>query len=96
MKLLMIIGPHERHADLRAWLAREGVHAWTELPQALGEGTTGLHLDTRVFPGASALFFTAVPDERAAELTERLRAFAAGLRPGEGLRAFVLPADQIV
>lgn len=96
MKLLLIICARERADDLRAWLTREGIHAWTELPQALGEGTTGLHLDNRLFPGASALFFLTLPEERLADMTGRLRALAAGFRPGEGLRAFALPAESLI
>ena len=96
MKLLLIMCAQEREADLRAWMAREGVHAWTELPRALGEGTTGRHLDNRLFPGASALFLVFLPQEREADLARRLQDFASGLRPGEGLRAFTLPAEPLI
>ena len=41
MKMLLIIGPRERHAELVRLIEVAGVHAYTELTQVTGEGLTG-------------------------------------------------------
>ena len=94
MKMLLIIGPRERHAELIKLLETAGVHAYTELTQVTGEGLTGKKLGTAEWPDRSTLLFTIVADDRKAALTAALKKFKTVLYPEEGLRAFVLPVEE--
>ncbi len=96
MKLLMIICPEDRREQLIALVEKHGVRSFTELPQVVGEGATGKHLGTHVWPGQSALIFTVVTDEKKDELVDALRECRKTLFPGEGVKAFVLPAEEAV
>lgn len=94
MKLLMVICPEERRQQVTALVEKHGVHSFTELPQVIGEGVTGKHLDTQVWPGKSVLVFTVVSDEKNDELVAALRECRKSLFPGEGMKVFVLPAEE--
>lgn len=94
--MLILIGPEERVEDLRALLAGHGVHAYSELPQVLGEGATGRHMNSHVWPGQSRLLFVVAEDAKIAELETALSVFVKTLRPGEGVRAFVLPVETLL
>ncbi len=96
MKMLVVICPRGREAEVRALLGRHGGHAYTEVPDVLGEGVTGKHLGTHTFPGTSALLFTVVPAAQATELTDALRALKGQLYPGESLHAFSVPVEAVV
>lgn len=94
MKLLMVICPEERRDQVTALVEKHGVHSFTELPQVTGEGVTGKRLGTHVWPNKSVLMFTVVSDEKTNELVAALRECQQGLFPGEGMKAFVLPAEE--
>ncbi len=96
MKMLMVICPDTRRADIRALIETHSVHAFTELKEVHGEGSTGKHHGTRIWPGKSSLFFTVVPNEKKDELIAALEACSVNLYPGEGLRAFVLPVEEAI
>lgn len=94
MKLLMVICPENRRAQVSAMVEKHGVHSFTELPEVIGEGRTGKRLGTHVWPGKSVLIFTVVSDEKKDELVAALRECQKTLFPGEGMKAFVLPAEE--
>jgi len=94
MKMLLIIGPRERHAELIRLIEIAGVHAYTELTQVSGEGLTGKKLGTAEWPERSTLLFSIVPDDRKATLLAELKKFRTKLYPEEGLRVFVLPVEE--
>ena len=96
MKMLMIIGPPGRREEIRELIGRHGVHAYSEFASVAGEGATGRRLGTHVFPDTSALIFTVVPADKKDELLAALRDFSAGLFAAEGLRAFVLPVEEMI
>lgn len=96
MKLLMIICPENRRDDIVDMVEKHGVHSFTELPQVKGEGVTGKHLGTRVWPDKSVLMFTVVSDEKKDELVAALKECRKNLFPGEGMKAFVLPAEEAI
>ena len=58
------------------------------------EGVTGKRLGTHVWPGKSVLMFTVVTDEKKDELVAALKECQKTLFPGEGMKAFVLPAEE--
>lgn len=94
MKLLMVICPEDRRDQVMELVETHGVHSFTELPQVVGEGVTGKHLGTQVWPGKSVLLFTVVTDEKKDELVAALKDCRKKLFPGEGMKAFVLPAEE--
>ena len=96
MKMLMLIGPEGRETDLRELVSRHSVHAYSEFRNVTGEGATGRHLGTSVFPGRSVVIFTVVPADKLTELQEALADFRATLYADEGVRAFVLPVEEIL
>ncbi len=94
MKMIMIICPDARREEIRGVIEKHNVHSYSELRDVTGEGATGKHMGTRVWPGKSTLIFTVLPDEKKDELMTALQACARELFPGEGLRAFVLPVEE--
>jgi hypothetical protein len=75
---------------------KHGVHSFTELTQVIGEGVAGKRLGTHVWPGKSLLMFTVVTDEKKDELVVALKECQKRLFPGEGMKAFVLPAEEAI
>ena len=96
MKMVMVICPQNRRDDLRALIARHAVHSYSEIREVAGAGATGQRLGTQVWPETSALVFSVVPNEKKDELMAALRECAHSLYPGEGLRAFVLPVEEMI
>jgi len=95
--LLMIVCAEERVDELVRLLdAHPEVTGFTELQGLQGSGATGRHLGTRAFPGTVSLVLTVGSAEAMAALGADLARFSKGCRPGEGLRAFALPATQVV
>lgn len=95
MKLLMLIVDGSRKEELEVFLSHaEGVVGFTELPNAIGVGTSGLRLGSRAFPATSAVIFTVV----AAQSSDRL---AAALKEhcrecGERLKVFSWAVEEVM
>ena len=96
MKMLMIVCPETRQEEVRALIAKHDVHSYSEIPRVLGEGKTGKHLGTHVFPCQSVLTFTVVPTGKKDELVQALKSYQENLLAGEGLRVFALPVESIM
>ena len=94
MKLLMIIVDGDKKEEVEVLLGRAGVSGYTELPNAVGKGTTGLKLGSRAFPKTSAVILTIVDDEALAELTKQVKAFCADC--GERLKIVVWGVQEVV
>ena len=91
MRLVMIMCPEGRRDQVAALVEQQGIQSVTELPWHAGKGINGERRGTGAQPDKSALLFTAVADEKKAELVAALRACEKNLFPGEGMKAFVLP-----
>ncbi|MCX6997872.1 MAG: hypothetical protein NTV49_12490 [Kiritimatiellaeota bacterium] len=96
MNMLLIICPEARQEDMRNLIHHHGVHAYTEMTNVLGEGHTGPKLGTHFHSQKSVLLFLVMEESKEAELLAALRTFRAGLYPDEGLRAFTLPANEVL
>jgi hypothetical protein len=96
MKMIMVVCPENRREEIRALIGAHGVHAYTELRDVYGAGATEPRMGTRAWPGTSALVFTVTPEEKKEELFAALRECSARLPPAEGLRAFVLPVEEML
>ncbi len=95
MKMLMIICPENRQQEVRDLIAKHNVHSYSEIPNVLGEGKTGKHFGTHVFPGRSVLVFTVVAASKKEELVQALKEYNESLLAGEGLRVFALPVESL-
>ena len=96
MKMMIIVCPENRCKEVRELINTLQVTSYSEISNVLGAGKTGPHLDTRLFPGKSALIFTVVPASKTKELTEALKNYQAQLLAGEGLRVFALPVEAVL
>ena len=95
MKLLMIVCPENRQEEVRAIIAKHEVRGYSEIQNVLGEGATGKHLGTHVWPGKSVLVFTVVAAAKKDELVQALQEYHESLLAGEGLRVFALPVESL-
>ena len=95
MKMLMIICPENRQQEVRDLITQHHVHSYSEIPNVLGEGKTGKHLGTHVWPGKSVLVFTVVASSKKEELVQALKDYHETLLDGEGLRVFALPVESL-
>lgn len=96
MKLVMIFCTGACDQRLRDLIESRGVHAYTEIPEVLGAGTTGKHFGTRAWPGASSVILTAVETGKADELMAALADFSKRCLPEQGVRAVVLPVEKML
>lgn len=93
MKLLMLIVDGERKEQLEAFLNRAGVVGYTELPQAVGVGSSGRRLGSRAFPKTSAVIFTVLSDDALASLTREIKEYCTDC--GERLKMIVWGVEEI-
>ena len=74
MKLLMAIVDEGCKEELEVVLTRAGVTGYTEIPHAVGMGTSGPRLGSAAFPKTSAVVLTFVEDEEAARVAAAVQA----------------------
>jgi hypothetical protein len=96
MRLLMIVVDSNHQADVEKILDAHDVPGYSELPNVLGKGQTGLKQGTRAFPGSSTLYFTAVDGDICHTLCADLKALNERAGKDEGLFAFTFEADMVV
>ena len=93
-KVLMFVVEESKKEQLEVFLDRAGVLGYTEIPHALGVGTTGPRLGSRAFPKTSAVIFTVLPVEALDPLVAGLRAYCGEC--GERLKMLAWDAQEIV
>lgn len=96
MKMLMIVCPENRQKEVRELIVKHEVHSYSAIPNVLGEGKTGKHLGTHLFPGKSVLMFTAIASSKKDELVRALKEYQTTLFEGEGFRVFALPVESVL
>ncbi len=74
MKLLMALIDEGCKEELEVVLKRAGVTGYTEIPHAVGMGTSGPRLGSAAFPRTSAVVLTFVEDDDAPRLAAAVRA----------------------
>ena len=94
MRLLMLIVDETRKEELEVFLQRAGVGGYTEIPGALGFGTTGQRLGSGAYPRTSAVIFTFVAEDVVDSLVKQVRDYCADC--GEHLRAVVWSAEAVL
>jgi nitrogen regulatory protein PII len=100
MKLVLIVYNFIYDDSVRAIVDRLKIPGFTEVSRVFGTGESGKRFGTHAFPGHDTLLFTVLAEEQVEPLLEQIRLFKAGLterakRHG-GLKAFVLPVEQMV
>ncbi len=73
MKLLMIIVEESCREEVEVVLGRAGVTGFTEIPRALGTGTSGPRLGSAAFPKTSAVVLAIVEDEELVRVRDAVR-----------------------
>lgn len=96
MKMVIVICPESREREASNLMNKQNVRTFTMIKDVIGAGETGLNLGTQVWPGRSILIFSVVDDAKSNRLKQTLRNCAKDLYPGEGMRAFVLPIEDVV
>jgi hypothetical protein len=74
VKLLMALIDEGCKEELEVVLRRAGVTGYTEIPHAVGMGTSGPRLGSAAFPRTSAVVLTFVEDGDAARVAAAVRA----------------------
>jgi len=92
-KVLLLVVEESRKEQLEVFLDRTGVVGYTEIPHALGVGTTGPRLGSRAFPKTSAVIFTVLTAEALDPLVASLRAYCSEC--GERLKMLAWDAQEI-
>ena len=96
MKILLILVDADRAADVERLLESSEVPGYSEFPGVLGRGATGKKLGSRAFPGSSTLYLVALKDGACGGLCDRLEAVRAVKGPEEGLRVYLLDAQEVL
>ena len=94
MKMFLIVYCESADEDVIAALKEAGIHGYTKMVEARGEGTeTEPKLGTHCWPGKNNILFMALPDDEIARITERIRKLKREL-PRAGVRSFLLPMEE--
>ena len=75
MKLLMIIVDTECREEVEVLFQRNGVTAYSEIPNAHGVGQSGVRMGSRAHPKTSSIFFTIVASVEVEPLKKALCAY---------------------
>ena len=95
MKMFLIIYCEAADEDVIAALKEAGIHGYTKMVEAQGEGTESEpKLGTHCWPGKNNVLFMALPDEEVFRITERVRDLKKK-HPRAGVRSFLLPMEEI-
>ena len=96
MKMFLIIYGEAADEDVIDALKEAGVHGYTKMVEARGEGTeTEPKLGTHFWPGKNNILFMAVADEEIPRISERIREIKQD-HPRAGVRGFLLPMEEAV
>ena len=73
MKMVLVVCPEGRETEFRDSIEKRGIHAYTEIRHAIGEGKTGKRLGTHIWPGESVIIFMVIDDDKKAEIEHVVR-----------------------
>ena len=80
MEMLMLIVDSSVREELEIFLVKEGVEAYTEIPEVHGVGSTGPRMGSVAYPGTSSMILAMVEGELLPALCVRLEEYCAGCR----------------
>ncbi len=94
MKMFLIIYCEAADEDVIAALKEAGIHGYTKMVEAQGEGTESEpKLGTHCWPGKNNILFMALPDDEISRISERVRDLKRK-HPRAGVRSFLLPMEE--
>ena len=94
MKMFLIIYCEAADEDVVAALKQAGIHGYTKMVQARGEGTeTEPKLGTHCWPGKNNILLIAVADEEVPRIKERISKINKE-HPRAGVRSFLFPMEE--
>jgi hypothetical protein len=97
MKMVLIsyyVGIEE---ELSETLSSLGIEGYTQWERVLGRGKTGgPHLGTHVWPKTNALLAVVLENDKASLLLEKVRQIKTTPVGKEGIKAFLLPCEEMV
>jgi hypothetical protein len=94
MKMFLIVYCESADEDVIAALKEAGIHGYTKMVEARGEGTeTEPKLGTHCWPGRNNVLFMALPDEEITRVSERMHRLKEQ-HPRAGIRSFLLPMEE--
>lgn len=96
MKMVLVVCPEGRGEEFRSSIEKRGVHAYTELGHATGEGETGKKFGRHIWPDESVIIFMVIADDKKAEIARVVKRCQSNLYPAEGMRAFVMPVEEVL
>lgn len=83
--------------ELMEVLSSLGIEGYTKWERALGRGrTSGPHLGTHIWPKTNALLSVALEDLKASLLMKKVQELKATPLGEEGIKAFLLPLEEMV
>ncbi len=96
MKMFLIIYCESADEDVIAALKEAGIHGYTKMVEARGEGTESEpKLGTHCWPGKNNILFMALPDEEIPRISARVHSLKVQ-HPRAGVRSFLLPMEESI
>ena len=96
MKLVIICYNVAIHEEALEILKEVGIQSYTKFEKVQGVGKlSGPHLGTHIWPAINSVMIIALEDEKKDKLIERIKELRKKLGK-EGVKAFVLPVEEIV
>jgi hypothetical protein len=97
MKMVFVIYSQAADYDVIAAFKNAGIKGYTKLEKASGEGIeTEPKLHTHTWPGENNVLLIALDDDAALDvITAQIRKLKS-LHPRAGLKAFILPMEEIL
>ena len=96
MKLLLIFVDADHTDDVQRLLEASDVAGYSEFPNVLGKGKTGIKRGNRAFPGSSTLYLAALPEGDCGGLCDGLHKLRGTKGPEEGLKAYIMDTTEVV
>jgi hypothetical protein len=97
MKMIFVIYSQAADYDVIAAFKKAGIKGYTKLEKACGEGIeTEPKLHTHTWPGENNVLLIALDDDAALAVVMAEIRQLKGLHPRAGLKAFVLPMEEIL
>lgn len=97
MKMIFVVYSEAADYDVIAAFKKAGIKGYTKLEKARGEGIeTEPKLHTHTWPGENNVLMIATDDDAALDaVTAQIRTLKS-LHPRAGLKAFILPMEEIL
>lgn len=96
MKMVFLVYSQAADYEVISVIKRAGIRGYTKMEKACGEGMeTEPKLHTHTWPGENSVLFLALEDSELAPLVELIRALKKE-HPRAGLKAFILPMEEII